>query len=65
MKGKHDDLPTDVLIRYSRSGFTKGAKEKAETYRKRIVALETLDKVSDQVTKNEIVRADRMTRPTC
>jgi hypothetical protein len=43
MKGMHDDLPTDVLILYSRSGFTKGAKEKAETYRKRIVALETLD----------------------
>src|SRR5580692_12426960 len=43
MKGKHDDLPTNVLILYSRSGFTKGAKQKAQTYRKGIVALETLD----------------------
>lgn len=41
MKGKHDDLPTNVL--YSRSGFTKGAKKKAQTYRKGILALETLD----------------------
>jgi hypothetical protein len=46
MKGMHDDLPTDVLILYSRSGFTKGAKEKAQTYRKRIVALESLDEAS-------------------
>jgi hypothetical protein len=46
MKGKHDDLPTDVLVLYSRSGFTKRAKEKAQTYRKRIVALETLDETS-------------------
>ena len=46
MKGKHDDLPTDVLMLYSRSGFTKGAKQKAETYRKRIVTLETLDETS-------------------
>jgi hypothetical protein len=46
MKGKHDDLPTDVLILYSRSGFTKGAKEKAETYRKHIVALASLDEDS-------------------
>jgi tetratricopeptide (TPR) repeat protein len=46
MKGKHDDLPTDVLILFSRSGFTKRAKEKAQSYRKRIVPLETLDETS-------------------
>jgi len=46
MKGKHDDLPTDKLILYSRSGFTKGAQEKARTYRKDLVALETLDETS-------------------
>jgi hypothetical protein len=46
MKGKHDDLPTDVLILYSSSGFTKGAIEKAKKFRKRIVALETLDEDS-------------------
>ena len=46
MKGKHDDLPTDVLVLFSRSGLTKRAKEKAQTYRKRIVALETLDETS-------------------
>ena len=46
MKGKHDDLPTNLLILYSRSGFTKSAKEKAQTYRKSIVALETLDENS-------------------
>jgi len=43
MKGKHDDLPTNLLILYSHSGFTKWAKEKAETFRKRIVTPETLD----------------------
>jgi hypothetical protein len=31
MKGKHDDLPTDVLILFSGSGFTEPAKEKAQT----------------------------------
>jgi hypothetical protein len=46
MKGKHDDLPTNVLILYSRSGFTDWAKEKAETFRIRIVTLETLDEGS-------------------
>jgi hypothetical protein len=30
MKGKHDDLPTHVLILYSRSGFTKGGKTKSK-----------------------------------
>lgn len=46
MKGKHDRLPTDILILYSGSGFTEGAKEAAKDFRKcikRIVPLETLD----------------------
>jgi hypothetical protein len=46
MKGKHDDLPTKVLLLYSRSGFTKTAKEKAQTYSKSIVTLEALDETS-------------------
>jgi hypothetical protein len=46
MMGKHDDLPTNVLVLFSRFGFTKGAKEKAETYKKTIVALESLDETS-------------------
>jgi hypothetical protein len=41
MKGKHDDLPTNILILFSGSGFTELAKEKAQTYKKHIVALET------------------------
>lgn len=48
MKGKHDRLPTDILILYSGSGFTEGAKEAAKDFRKRIVPLETLDNTSAQ-----------------
>jgi hypothetical protein len=40
---KHDFLPTDVLILYSRSGFTPTAIDKAKFYNKRIVALRSLD----------------------
>jgi hypothetical protein len=43
MTHKHNDLPTDVLILYSRSGFTKAAVDKAKFYNKRIVALRTLN----------------------
>jgi hypothetical protein len=46
MKGKHDRLPTDILILYSRSGFTRGAKAAAKDFRKRLVALENLDDTS-------------------
>jgi hypothetical protein len=46
MKGKHDDLPTNLLILFSGSGFTEPAKEKAQTYRKHVIALETLDETS-------------------
>src|ERR1700722_289096 len=43
MTGKHKDLPTDVLILYSRSGFTPAALSKAKFYNKRVVALKSLD----------------------
>jgi hypothetical protein len=46
MTSKHNNLPTDVLILYSRSGFTKSAVDKAKFYNKRIVALRTLNDVS-------------------
>jgi hypothetical protein len=46
MKGKHDRLPTDILILYSRSGFTRGAEAAAKDFRKRLVTLETLDDAS-------------------
>ena len=46
MKGKHEDLPTDVLFLFSRNGFTEAAIEKAKRYKKRIVTLETLDDCS-------------------
>ena len=41
MTNKHNDLPTNVLILYSRSGFTKAAVDKAKFYNKPIVALRT------------------------
>jgi hypothetical protein len=43
MKGKHDRLPTDVLVLYSRSGFTKGAELAAKDFRKHLVTWESLD----------------------
>lgn len=43
MTGKHNDLPTNVLILYSRSGFTQAAVDKAKFYNKPIVALRTLN----------------------
>jgi hypothetical protein len=43
MTSKHNNLPTDVLILYSRSGFTKSAVDKAKFYNKRIVALRALN----------------------
>jgi len=46
MKGKHEDLPTDVLVLVSRSGFYKPAIDKAKAYRKHVIALETLDETS-------------------
>jgi hypothetical protein len=46
MTSKHNNLPTDVLILYSRSGFTKSAVEKAKFYNKRIVTLRALNDVT-------------------
>ena len=46
MKSKHEDLPTDVLVLVSRSGFYKPAIDKAKAYRKHVIALETLDENS-------------------
>jgi hypothetical protein len=46
MKGKHEDLPTDVLFLFSRNGLTEPAIEKAKRFRKRVVTLETLDESS-------------------
>jgi hypothetical protein len=43
MTNTHNDLPTNVLILYSRSGFTKAAVDKAKFYNKPIVALRTLN----------------------
>jgi hypothetical protein len=48
MKGKHDRLPTNILLLYSRYGFTEGAKEAARDLRKHIVALEILDENSTE-----------------
>lgn len=48
MKGKHDRLPTNILILYSRYGFTEGAKEAAKDLRRHIVALEILDENSTE-----------------
>src|ERR1700722_19138631 len=48
MKGKHDRLPTDILILASKNGFTGGARDAAKEFNKRLV---TLDQWEDLPTE--------------
>jgi hypothetical protein len=48
MKGKHDRLPTDILILASKNGFTEGARDAAKEFNKRLV---TLDQWEDAPTE--------------
>jgi hypothetical protein len=54
MKGKHDRLPTDILVLYSRSGFTRGAVAAAKEFRKRLVTWESLSDGSVEALLNGI-----------
>lgn len=60
MKAKHDDLPTNKLVLYSGSGFTRGARDKAAEHG--IVAV-AAEQVSDEVMERRVLEGLRSIWP--
>ena len=60
MMGKHDALPTDKLVLYSGSGFTRGAIEKAEEYG--VVAISG-EPISDESLEDRVLTGLRSIWP--
>lgn len=60
MMGKHDALPTDKLVLYSGSGFTRGAIEKAEEYG--VLAISG-DPISDESLEDRVLNGLRSIWP--